>query len=67
MRLDAALAILEREAGAGLLDPEVTSLMRSVAPRWEQRRRDAPELEGYNLEHFTASNVVPIQRARDAA
>ena len=67
MTVTEALAILEREAGAGLLDPEITSLMRSVAPHWEQRRRDDPELEGYNLEHLTASNVVPIHRARDAA
>ena len=60
MTIGEALAILEREAGAGLLDPEVASVMRQVAPQWEERRRGDPALEGYTLAYLTAANIVPI-------
>jgi len=46
MDLNDVIRLLQREALSGLMDPEVVAAMVRLAPLWEQRRRDDPQLRG---------------------
>jgi putative nucleotidyltransferase with HDIG domain len=53
------LRILYEEADAGQLDREVVSALERVLPRWQQRLKDEPSLQGFRIEQ--PSNVTPIR------
>ncbi len=59
--LERVFAILDEEAGRGLIDGAVVEAMRAVAPSWEERRTSDPALGGFQLE---ASNVTPLRQRR---
>jgi putative nucleotidyltransferase with HDIG domain len=44
-----AVRILRHEGMAGALDIEVITVMERLAPSWEERRRDDPILQGFEL------------------
>ena len=64
MEMRRALEILAREAETGLLDPQVVVPMHRLAPQWEQRRHDDPELQGMQLE---SPLVVPFRMVEGGA
>ncbi len=49
MPVDEALALLEREASKGLVDPAIVSVIAALAEQWEERRRTDPLLLGFTL------------------
>jgi putative nucleotidyltransferase with HDIG domain len=60
-----ALRILRLEGMGGALDMEVISAIERLAPRWEERRRDDPLLQGFELAGRTPLAARPV--ARNAA
>ena len=67
MSAEEAFEILHREALEGLIDADIVTAMREVAPRWKQRRREEV-LEGAELgtgEH--ARDLMEHSGTRDAA
>lgn len=60
MSVEQAQKLLERESVEGLLDPNVVAVMLKVAPRWEDRRKSEPMLDGVD---FSQSLRPPDARA----
>ena len=64
MNLNDVIRLLQREALSGLMDPEVVAAMIRLAPLWEQRRRDDPQLRGAWIDFSVlAPEERPARRA----
>ena len=59
------LHVLYEESDAGQLDRDVVVALERVLPRWQQRLKDEPSLQGFRIEQ--PANVTPIRVEAEVA